>query len=400
MDNIILCGLLFDSVSTEPKRDMAIRTHEGRIQDIKPADKMNTVEGCEVIDLSNSFVMPGLIDAHVHMNMNGEPDSDRLFLYKSVAEMTLNSLKNVQRDLDAGFTTLREAGAVAFSDVAVRNSIREGVFPGPRILSCGWSISPPGGSSDSRCSPGITGNHPHGRIVNGVPEILRAVRENFKYGADAIKLMVTNGSGYMDMTVGEINAAISIAKAHNATVFAHAYGADSIKALVKAGITSIEHGTTNDEEGIKMMKDEGVFLVPTLLATNSSVKRSGLVGINKDKVQARLSRAKNCFDMYRHFGVKIGFGTDAAIPFIGHGEQMEEFEIMIEYGFSPAEALIAATKINAELLQWENSLGTLEEGKLADIIAFNENPLEDIKAMHACSFVMKGGVVYKHTPRV
>lgn len=395
---IIFCGFLFDSVSYEHEKNKAIFIDKNIIVKIDKIDNVKLAKGYEIIDLKDKFVMPGLIDAHVHINMNGELDSDRLFLYQTVAEMTLNSVKNVQRDMMAGFTTLRDVGSVAYSDVAVRNAIKAGKFWGPRMLVCGWSISPPGGSSDSKCVQGITGNHPHGYIVNGVNDVLKISRENFKYGADAIKIMVTNSQGAMGMAFEEMETAVKMAKAHNAISCAHASGAKSIINLVRAGITSIEHGTIVNEEGAQMMKDNDVYLVPTLIATFTSMERAELKGATRDvliSLQEKQKRLIECFNLYREKGVKICFGSDAAIPYIEHGKQTYEFELMTKMGLTPAEALKTATKTNAELLQWEDKVGTIEVGKYADIVAFKENPLDNIKAMGMCDFVMKDGIVHK-----
>lgn len=392
----ILCGFLFDGLSDEPKKNMAISIEGNRIIGIDKIDNVSAGRDHQLIDLRDKFVMPGLIDAHVHINMNGELDSDRLFLYQTVAEMTLNSIKNVQKDLMAGFTTLRDVGSVAYSDVAVRNAIAAGSFYGPRMLVCGWSISPPGGSSDSKCTQDITGNHPHGWIINGADDVLKATRENFKFGADAVKIMVTNEYGAMSMTAEEIGAAVQMAKVHKATSCAHASGVQSIKTLVEAGITSIEHGTIVNEECAQMMKDEGVYLVPTLLATETIAKRSELKEENDlDSAEKKQKEAQESFNIYIEKGVKIGFGSDAAIPYIEHGKQAKEFELMVDMGMTPVEVLKAATKINGELLGWEDKIGTIELGKYADIVAFAKNPLEDIKAMEVCDFVMKDGVIYK-----
>ena len=182
-----------------------------------------------------------------------------------------------------------------------------------------------------------------------------------------------------------------MAKAHNATSCAHASGVQSIKALAKAGITSIEHGTIVDEEAAQMMKDNGVYLVPTLFATETMTKRPD----RSEGGEEPQRRARECFDIYLDKGVKIGFGSDAAIPHIEHGKQMREFELMVEMGMTPAEALKSATKTNAEILGWEDKIGSIEVGKYADIVAFDKNPLEDISCMDRCGFVMKDGVVYK-----
>ena len=245
--------------------------------------------------------------------------------------------------------------------------------------------------------PGYYGNHPHGWIVNGVDDVLKATRENFKFGADAVKIMVTNEYGAMSMTSEEIRAAVQMAKAHNATSCAHASGVQSIRTLVEAGITSIEHGTIVDEECAQMMKDEGVYLVPTLLAMETIIKRSELEGEihDLDSIEEEQRKAQESFDIYIDKGVKIGFGSDAAIPYIEHGKQAKEFQLMVNMGMTPAKVLKAATKTNAELLGWEEEVGTIEIGKYADIVAFDENPLEDMKAMEVCDFVMKDGVVYK-----
>ncbi|MDW7669977.1 MAG: amidohydrolase family protein [Bacillota bacterium] len=396
MKKIILCGNLFTAKSKKIESNKAIIINNNIIRNIINIKEINNIKEYEVIDLSSNFVMPGLIDAHVHINMNGELDSDRLFLYQSPSEITLNSMKYVQDDLMAGYTSLRDVGSVGFSDVAVRNAINKNQYWGPRMLVSGWSISPPGGSSDSKCFKGIEGNHPHGRIVNGVSEVLKAVRENFKYGADAIKLMVTNSDGFMDMTYDEMSVAVSIAKSHNSTVAAHASGIESVINAVKAGITSIEHGTNINEEVAMMMKDNNTFVVPTLMAVTMRPKRNLLNGIDTEKSEMNIENIKDTIMLYKENNVKICFGSDAAIPYISHGSQWEEFKLLVESGLTEEEALLSATKNNSELLNWEDKVGTIEPGKFADIIAIEKNPIDDISHMKNCIFVMKNGTIYKN----
>ncbi len=402
MKQIIKCGRLFRGEDGSVEENMAVVTEGNRIVQVVPADQADTADGT-VIDLSGRFVMPGLIDAHVHVNMNGETSMDPM-AKKTVGEVQLMSMVHAQADLMAGFTTIRDEGAVGFTDVALRDAIDSGLVYGPRMVVSGVAISSTGGHGDTDFRPEITGGS-FGQIVNSPDEARKAARYTFKYGADQIKLMATGGvmsygdePGAPELSFEEMKAALDIANTRGKLSSAHAHGAEGIKNAVRAGITSIEHGMLIDDEGMELMKEYGTYLIPTIIAAYRIVeagKTGALAPWMVEKAELCLENHGEHLKKMLAMGVKIGFGSDSGTAFNRHGEQAFEFELMTRYGFTPAQALLAATRTNSELLKWQDKVGTIRESKLADIIAFDGNPLEDIRVMTRCTFVMKDGVVYK-----
>lgn len=399
---ILKCGWLFRGTDETVEKDMAVTVEGSRIVSVAPWKDEESGDA-QVIDLSDKFVTPGLIDAHVHVNMNGEPNTDSLAKL-TPAEFTLLAMVNAQSDLMAGFTTVRDEGAVGFSDVALRNAINAGLVAGPRMFVSGVAISSTGGHGDSSFAPGVTGGT-MASIVNSPDEARKAARYTFKYGVDQIKIMATGGvmsfgdePGAPELSYEEMKAALDIANSRGRISSAHAHGAEGIKNAIRAGITSIEHGMLIDDEGMEMMKEYGTYLIPTIIAAYQIVefgKTGALAPWMVEKAALCLENHGEHLKKMIDLGVNIGFGTDCGTCFNRHGEQALEFELMTRCGFTPIQTLLAATKVNARLLKWDDRIGSVEEGKLADIAAFDGNPLEDIKAMTRCAFVMKDGVVYR-----
>ncbi len=404
MKKLIKCGRFFSSVDESVKENIGVVIEENKIIEIAPISDIK-VENAEVIDLSDKFVMPGLIDAHMHVNLSGQTDMLSVFSGSTIGDLTLASFVNAKKDLMAGFTTIRDEGAFGFSDVALKNAINKGVVDGPRMLVSGEAIGSTGGHADSSLSPYVTGKSCLGSIIDSPDEGRKAARYNFKYGADQIKVMATGGvlsfgddPGSAEMTFEEMKAILDVANSRGRISSAHAHGAEGIKMAIKAGITSIEHGMMMDEECIDMMVENGTYLIPTIVAANNIIENGSKAGMAQwavDKASHVLKNHKNNLKLCREKGVNIGFGSDAGTSFNCHGDQTVEFELMVEFGFTPCEALIAATRTNATMMKMINDIGTLEVGKLADIVAFNENPLDNIKTMNSVSFVMKDGKVYK-----
>lgn len=404
MKKLIRCGQFFSGKDETVQENMAIIIDKNKIIEVCPYHQLPTFDG-EIIDLSNQFVMPGLIDAHVHINMNGEADMMNLISHTTIGELTLLSMNHAQKDLMAGFTTLRDEGAYGFSDVSLKNAINAGLVIGPRLLVSGMSISSTGGHGDNHLTPYMTGGS-FSTIVNSPSEARKAARYTFKYGADQIKLMATGGvisfgdePGAPELSFEEMKAALDIANSRGKLSSAHAHGAEGIKLAIRAGITSIEHGMMIDEEGIDMLAEYGVYLIPTIIAAYRIVEfgsQSGIPAWAVEKASRCLENHGTNLKKMIKKGVKIGFGSDAATPYNKHGEQGFEFELMTRYGFTPVQTLLCATKVNSELLKMNDKIGSIEVGKLADIVAFDKSPLLDIKAMTDCRFVMKDGVVYKH----
>ena len=402
MKKVIKCGQLFDSNTGKVLQDQAVVIDGNKIIEVVPAASVDCA-GAEIIDLSGKFVMPGLIDAHVHINMNGEPSVS--YAVKSDAATALDSMIYAQRDLLAGFTTLRDEGAQGYSDVAVRNAINAGKFFGPRISCSGEAIGGTGGHADSNFLPAVTGKHAFGQIIDSPDEGRKAARTAFKYGADQIKIMATGGvmsfgdePGAPELTYEEMKAIIDVAASKGKITSAHAHGAEGIKIAIRAGITSIEHGMLMDDECIDMMAEHGTYLIPTIIAAYRIVKYGAESGIPAWAVEKAKICLDNDYESLRKCiakGVKIGFGTDTGTPYNKHGEQGFEFSLMKEVGFTTEYILQAATRINAEMMKMDHQIGSIEAGKLADIVAFDVSPFEDISVMERCSFVMKDGTVYK-----
>lgn len=403
MKKQIKCGQLFDGVQEGILSNVSILIDGNQITGVLPSKEVTDFDG-EIIDLSNQFVMPGLIDAHIHMNMNGQANMMELLSHTTIGELALMSMKNVQQDLLAGFTTLRDEGGYGFSDVSVKNAINSGLIVGPRLLVSGMSISSTGGHGDNHLTPYMSGGT-FSTIVDSPDEARKAARYTFKYGADQLKIMATGGvisfgdePGAPELSFEEMKAALDIANSRGKISSAHAHGAKGIKQAIKAGITSIEHGMMIDEEAMDLMVSHGVYLIPTIIAAYRIVEfgvEHGIPAWAVEKAAQCLENHGSNLKIMKEKGVKIGFGSDAATPFNKHGEQGFEFELMTRYGFTPLETLFCATKVNAKLLKMDHLIGSIESGKFADIVAFPKSPLEDITTMTQCCFVMKDGIIYK-----
>lgn len=423
---LLLCGELFDPVvgAVVPRSIVVVEGERiawrGPFEGLGPryglevagltvgqaADRM----GAELIDLSACFVMPGLIEGHAHIGMDSALSMERMLLHGGYGEITVRSIRNAQANLLAGFTTVRDECSFAYIDVDVRNLIDAGELWGPRLRVSGMALSSLGGHADLHLRPGISPlQFPESHIaylVNGADEARQAARSAIKHGADVIKLMATGGVLSNDESVGapdlmyeEMRAACEVARAHGKTVSAHAHGAEGIKSALRAGVTSIEHGSMIDEEGCELLVAHGAYIVPTLVAHRASV-RKGEAGAIPSAQYRKAMIVEECaargLSKLRELGARIGFGTDAGTPGNPHGRQHDEFRLMMEQGgLSAIEVLRSATVVNAKLIGMSESVGSLEPGKYADVVAFDRSPLKSIDAMGSCSFVMKGGVVYR-----
>ena len=406
MKRAIKCGKLFDSQNGKVLEDKVVIIEDKTIYDVIDLRKFAQEPDMEVIDLSDKFVTPGLTDLHVHSGMNGEGNDRMDLLHHTPAELTLYSLKNVQQDLYAGFTTLRDCGSQAFVSVALRNAINKGDFEGPRMFVSGYALGSTGGHADSHYAPGVTCTAEEHPIIDGPDSARKAARFNLKNGADFLKFMSTGGVMSKGTTLGaqqlcddEIAAIIEIANLYGVHTATHAHGTNGIKAAVRAGVTTVEHGMILDEEAIELMLEHGTYLTPTIIAAERICVKGPEMGLSPwmvEKANQALSHHEWGFRQCLEKGVPITFGTDSATPYNYHGKQGYEFELLQRFGMDPHKALVAATMTNAKVLGVDKTQGSVEKGKVADLCAWSCDPMEDVKTMQNCLFVMKEGVVVKH----
>ena len=361
----------------------------------------------EIIDLSKATVLPGLMDCHTHLSFeSGENYYDDIFR-KTAIDYAILAPTNAKRTLEAGFTMTRDVGSDQLIDVSLRNAINAGSIVGPRMLVSTFALGSTGGHVDlSGFNPNIEfkGNKDFTGVADGVDEIRKRVRNNIKWGADWIKFMASGGVLSEEETPGlpqysfeEMKAICDEAHLWGRKVCAHAHGTEAIKLAVKAGVSSIEHGSLLDAEGIQMMKDKGVYLVADIYNDDYILAEYSKKGfpekiINKERMVGKLQRQN--FQKAVTAGVKIAYGTDAGV--YPHGWNAKQFYYMVKFGLTPMQAIQSATINAADLLDWKDRTGSITKGKLADIIAVEGNPLDDITTLEQVKFVMKEGTVYKN----
>lgn len=379
-----------------------ILVEDGRIVSITAG--YSTPKNYTVINLREAYVLPGLIDSHVHITSENGPGGRIKDFEDSEVDTAFDGAAFALVTLKAGFTTVQDVGAPNDSIFGLRDAIARGAVPGPRIRAAGNSVAVTGGHGDingysSRVMTAFTGAN----ICNGADDCRRAVRQQIKEGADLIKITATGGvlsntaAGLeQQFTDDELVAIVDAAHKMGRKVTAHAHGKSGVDAALRAGIDSIEHGTYLDAESIALFKESGAVLVPTVLAGAT------VTGWTNEPWLPAPSRAKAAevgplmLEMLRRAhqgGVTVAFGTDTGVS--RHGDNAKEFSLMVEAGFTPEEAIRAATVVASQHLEMAKDIGTLEPGKYADLIAVTKDPLRDIRVLEAVEFVMKGGEVYK-----
>ena len=381
----------------------------GRIAGVGPGASIPA--GAQVIDLGDATLSPGFIDAHTHLSGMYNADYRRGLLdslQQGIPEQTLLATDNLRKTLMAGVTTVRDVGSSDLMDIGLRNAAAAGVIPGPRMLVAVKSIGSTGGHCDEQNGfrPGLFGHEstPEQGVINSPDEGRRAVRLNIKYGADVIKICATGGvlslTDEVDipqLTQDEMNAIVDEAHTLRKKTAAHAHGAEGAKRAVRAGIDSIEHGAFLDDEALDLMKARGTYYVPTLMALEGGKEILAKGGYPPTVAQKMTAAVESISQVVRKAiakGVKIGMGTDAAV--YPHGRNTEEFHLLTGLGMNPLQALRAGTSVDAELLGVQNRLGTLDAGKVADIIAMPGDPMQNIRQTEKVFFVMKEGVIYRN----
>ncbi len=400
----IKAARLLDGTGAPPLANAVVIVTNDRITSV--AANAAIPAGATVIDLGDATLLPGLIDAHTHLigRTLGEPGWDTEGQRDFVGYSAIRGAENARTTLLAGITSVRNVGAPHFNDIALRQTIEEGHATGPRIQTAGHAIGITGGHCDDNgLNPDMPERGPKEGIANGIEEVRAAVRYQVKYGADVIKTCATGGVlsegdavGATQYSFEELKALVDEANKLDRKVAAHAHGTEGIKLATRAGVASIEHGSFLDDEGAKLMAQHGTYLVPTLSAVETVEKaaRSGVLkGQRAEKALAAAAAVRNALKLAEANHVLIAMGTDAGVG--AHGTNAHELTLMVEWGgMRPADAIAAATMGSARLLGWEKRLGSIENGKLADLIAVPGDPLADIRRVEHVSFVMKGGVVY------
>lgn len=404
----ILAGRLFDATSDSIRETIVIAVEGDRIKNVAPAASIKIPAGASVLDLSHSTVLPGLIDCHTHLQSRADRYNDIYRFRDTPFTAAFFAVGNARRTLEAGFTTVRDVGSKPFLAVDLRNAINDGFVVGPRVVASGPAISITGGHGDlNSFSPQTqVWMFPEERdfkIADGVDQVRHLVRAQVKYGVDVIKILATGGvlskgdsPGAPQFTLEELKAAAEEAHDAGRKIAAHAHGTQGIKNSILAGIDSIEHASLIDDEGIRLAKEHGTYLVMDIYNDDYLLNEAPKVGLStenldKEKMVGRLQREN--FAKAVKAGAKMAFGTDAGV--YPHGDNARQFFYMVKYGMTPAQAIRAATSSAADLIGRSKDVGTIEAGKYADIIAVDSDPLADVRALEHVNFVMKGGQVYK-----
>lgn len=402
---ILHCGKLIDVTKGQVLNEYSIIIEGNTIADVQ-AGYTKPMGTDKVVDLKNKTVMPGLIDCHVHMEHETSPTRYLEIFTNNPADYAFQSVVFAERTLMAGFTTVRDLGGTGVN-ISLRNAINKKLIKGPRIYTAGKIIATTGGHADptNGFRNDLMGDPgPEAGVANGADECRKAVRQRYKEGSDLIKITASGGvisvaknGENPQFTEEEIKAIVETARDYGYKVAAHCHGAEAMKRAIKAGVNSIEHGTFMDEEVMQLMKEHGTYFVPTITAGKSvadSAKKPGYFpALVTPKALAIGPKIQGTFAKAYKAGVKIAFGTDAGV--YAHGKNWLEFVYMTEAGMPAMEAIQSATVSAADLIGVYDKIGSIEKGKLADIIAVDGDPIKDIQVMGKVIFVMKDGVEYK-----
>lgn len=397
----IKAGSLFDSRSGKVMRNAVIQVAGEKIVSVGNSGTTIPVDAT-VIDLSSSFVLPGLMDMHTHVIDH----LDSYFFagyFQSPHRATIGGVVNAEKTLLAGFTTIRNVGASDYADVALRNAINAGEIPGPRMAVSGPSLGITGGHCDNNTLSHAFAERSDG-VADGPWAVREQVRKNVKYGADLTKFCATGGVfskgtkvGMTQYTLEEMQAIVDESHTHDRKVAAHAHGNEGIKRAILAGVDSIEHASFLDEEAVQMGIDRDVYFALDIYNTEYTLERGEANGVPEENINKERevgTRQRQSFTLAVEMGAKVVFATDSGV--YPHGDNGKQFARAVRFGMTPTQAIQSATSLTADLLGWEDRVGEIAPGMYADIIAVDGNPLNDISELEDVDFVMKGGVVYKN----
>ncbi len=404
-ETLLHCGKIIDTQNGKVLKEQTITVLDNKIISIEKG-YASAKEGQNVINLKAKTVMPGFIDMHVHIESETNPKQYLETFTKNEADVAFTAAEIAERTLLSGFTTVRDLGGSGVN-VSLRNAINAGITRGPRIYTAEKAIGTTGGHADptngfKKVNMGDPG--PAQGVINSVDDARKAVRQRYKNGADLIKITATGGvlsvaknGDNPQFRQEEVNEIVRTAKEYGMHVAAHAHGKEGMQRAIKAGVQTIEHGSFMDKETVELMKEHNTYLVPTLSAGKYVAEKAKIKGYYPDIIIPKIKKVdatlKKTFTMVAQSGVNIAFGTDAGV--FPHGDNAKEFRYMVDYGWSPMFSIQSATITNANLLDMEGKLGVLAPGYLADIIATDSDPTEDITTTEDVSFVMKDGVIYK-----
>lgn len=402
---LIHCGSLIDAKSNAAAKEKTLVITGNEIKSVENG-YLPGMDGDRVIDLKNLTVLPGLMDMHVHMEMESRKGGALDQYVLNSADYAFRSVVYAETTLMAGFTTVRDLGGSGVN-ISLRNAINSGMIKGPRIFTAGKAISGTGGHMDPTngyCDELMGDPGPAEGVANGVDDCRKAVRQQYKNGADLIKIASTGGvlsrakdGSKPQFAEEEIRSIVQTAGDLGMKVACHAHGAEGMKRAIRAGVYSIEHGTLLDDDVLELMKKHGTWYVPTITAGKAVADSAKIPGYYSDIVVPKAlsigPKIQGSFAKAYKAGVKIAFGTDAGV-FL-HGKNAVEFRYMTEAGMSAMDAIKSATANTAKMLEIDDKLGTLEPGKIADIIAVSGDPITDINTMMNVKFVMKEGVIFK-----
>jgi imidazolonepropionase-like amidohydrolase len=396
---VVKAARLIDGRGGPPLSPAMVHVEGDRIAEVGP--RLAVPAGARVIDLGDATLMPGLIDLHTHLTDRFGVHWEQALVTTTPGQAALWGAANARETLRAGFTTCRDMGPTwPYVDVDLRGVIEEGGLPGPRLLVAGNYVSSTGGAGDARQFSIYVDVPVVRNLADGPDEVTKAVRTNLKNGADFIKILATGAvlskgipPGSQQYSDAEIQAAVTEARRWGRPVAAHAHGAEGIKAAIRAGARTIDHGSMLDAEAIGMLAGSSTYYVPTLYTSDVIATSAHVPESEKERDRPFREAQYVGFRLALAAGIPIGLGSDSAV--IPHGANARELSVRVKLGEKPMSAIVSATRVNAEILGWSDRIGTIEKGKYADLVAVPGDPLADITAVEHVGFVMKGGVVHR-----